>query len=37
VLGAIVDRMHQNGRFADLAADENTAGRRTAEGFIETK
>ena len=35
VLGAIVDRMHQDGRFADLAAEENTAGRRTAEGFIE--
>ena len=35
VLGAIVDRMHQDGRFADLPPSENTAGRRTAEGFVE--
>ncbi|MEJ7765768.1 MAG: DUF222 domain-containing protein, partial [Acidimicrobiales bacterium] len=35
VLDAIVDRMHQDGRFNDLPKGEDTAGRRTAEGFVE--
>lgn len=35
VLDAIIDRMHQDGRFADLAGAENTCGRRMADGFVE--
>jgi len=34
VLEAIVDRMHQDGRFSDLGSD-NTHGRRTADAFVE--
>ena len=35
VLDAMVHRMHQDGRFADLEGDGNTAGRRTAEALVE--
>ncbi len=35
VLDAIVERMHQDGRFNDLAPGESTAGRRHAEGLLE--
>ncbi|MEO5680443.1 MAG: DUF222 domain-containing protein, partial [Acidimicrobiales bacterium] len=35
VLDAIVDRMHQDGRFNDLPKGEDTGGRRLAEGFVE--
>ena len=35
VLDAMVHRMHQDGRFADLEGHENTAGRRTADALVE--
>lgn len=35
VLDAIVDRMHQDGRFADLTGSENTCSRRTADAVVE--
>jgi len=35
VLEAIVDRMHQDGRFSVLTPSDNTHGRRTADAFVE--